>query len=140
MSSLVGSGTPERKPAEAAVSGRRSRSHLFVRSAGVSPSEDQRSTEMEIVPQEPAQIASIWDAPVELSIELCRGAYRLGDVSALRPGTVVGLNAMAGDCVSVYAGSILIARGELIVIEGALAVRVSDIGNSSVASETQSGA
>jgi flagellar motor switch protein FliN/FliY len=116
---------------------RASRSHLFAR-ATASPAPETGDADSEAAPAEentvedPAPLSSIWDTPVELCVELARGRYRLGDLASLRAGAVVTLNAMAGDPVELYAGGgggvhALVARGDLVVIDGALSVRITEM-------------
>ena len=61
---------------------------------------------------------------LDLRIELGRAHVRRDEVQKLRAGSVIPLNNAAGDPVDLYAGGQLIARGEVLVLNGALGIRV----------------
>jgi flagellar motor switch/type III secretory pathway protein FliN len=61
---------------------------------------------------------------VDLRIELGRTCIRHDDVSNLRSGALVPLDNPAGDFVDLYADGQLVARGEVLAINGVFGVRV----------------
>ena len=61
---------------------------------------------------------------IDLRIELGRTHIRRDEARGLRTGSVIPLDNAAGDPVDLYAGGQLIARGEVLVLQGTLAVRV----------------
>jgi flagellar motor switch protein FliN/FliY len=61
---------------------------------------------------------------VNLRIELGRARIGAEEASKLRAGAVVPLDGEADDLVEVYADGKPIARGELMVIDGKIGVRV----------------
>jgi flagellar motor switch protein FliM len=65
--------------------------------------------------------------PVKLRIELGRQWLSADKVAGLSPGSVIELRSTARDEVDVYAGGRLAARGELVVIEGQLGVRLTSL-------------
>jgi flagellar motor switch protein FliN/FliY len=67
------------------------------------------------------------DAEVLLDIELGRAELALEDAGALREGSVVTLDKLAGDPVDILAGDRLIARGEVLVIDGKFCVRIAEV-------------
>ena len=64
---------------------------------------------------------------IDLRIELGRAYIGRDEVRRLRTGSVVPLDSAVGDLVELYAGGRLIARGETIVLDGNLGVRVADV-------------
>jgi flagellar motor switch protein FliN len=65
--------------------------------------------------------------PTDLRIELGRTRLDPAEIRQLRPGTVVSLSALAGGPVDVYAAGRLVARGESVVHDGRVAVRVVEL-------------
>jgi len=61
---------------------------------------------------------------LDLRIELGRTQVQRDEVQKLRTGSVIPLSNAAGDPVDLYAGGQLIARGEVLVLNGTLGVRV----------------
>jgi flagellar motor switch protein FliN len=67
------------------------------------------------------------DVELELKIELGRTQMYLEEVLALRKGSVVPLDKLAGDPVDVYVNGRLIARGEVLVLNDNFCVRVAEL-------------
>lgn len=67
------------------------------------------------------------DVNLEVTVELGRVDMRMRDLLALREGSVVELEQMAGDPVDVLVNGTLVARGEVVVVGDELGVRVTDI-------------
>jgi flagellar motor switch protein FliN/FliY len=67
------------------------------------------------------------DVDLDISIELGRAEILIEDVLKLREGSVVSLNKLAGDPVDIVANGRLVARGELLVIDGKFGVRLSEV-------------
>lgn len=64
---------------------------------------------------------------LDISIELGRTEILIEDVLKLREGSVVALDKLAGDPVDIVANGRLVARGELLVIDGKFGVRLSEV-------------
>ena len=64
---------------------------------------------------------------LDLRIELGRTRMRPGEVRRLRSGSVIPLDKLAGEPVDLHAGGRRIARGELLVLDGKIAVRVVEL-------------
>lgn len=67
------------------------------------------------------------ELPVELVVELGRTTLTVGAVSSLAPGEVVVLDRAPADPVTLTAGDRSIARGELVVVDGRVGVRILDV-------------
>ena len=67
------------------------------------------------------------DETLDLRIELGRTYVCRDEVQKLRAGAVVPLDNAAGDLVDLYAGGQLIARGEVLTLDGNLGVRVVEL-------------
>ncbi len=64
---------------------------------------------------------------LDLRIELGRTRLRPGQLRRLRSGAVIPLDRLAGEPVELYAGGRRIARGELLLLDGKIAVRVVEL-------------
>lgn len=64
---------------------------------------------------------------VELCIELGRAQVPLEQAAALGQGSVVTLDAMVDQAVDIKAGGRLIARGEVLELDGSFCVRVTEL-------------
>jgi flagellar motor switch protein FliN/FliY len=69
----------------------------------------------------------ILDIPLELSVELGKTRMLVNDLLQLGQGSVVALNKLAGEPLDVYINRKLVARGEVVVINGKFGVRLTDI-------------
>lgn len=78
---------------------------------------------------EPLPTAILGD--VEVVVDAVLGASRLTvrDILAMRPGSLIGLDRIAGQSVEMRANNVPIAAGEVIVVDDQYAVRITSIGN-----------
>jgi flagellar motor switch protein FliM len=65
------------------------------------------------------------DIPLQISVELGRVAVTAEDVVALRVGQVIDLNRVPGEPLDLSVNGKVVARGELVEVEGQLGVRVT---------------
>ncbi len=72
-------------------------------------------------------LEDLGDLDIDITIELGRAELTIEDVLKLREGAVVSLDKLAGDPVDIVANGRLVARGELIVIQGKFGVRLSEV-------------
>lgn len=64
---------------------------------------------------------------VRIRLEVGRGWLDAGDLALLQAGSLVELDTPSREPVELYAGSRLLARGELIGFEGRYALRVDEL-------------
>jgi flagellar motor switch protein FliN/FliY len=69
----------------------------------------------------------ILDIPVELSVELGRTRISIRDLLQLAHGSVVELDALAGEPMDVLVNGTLIAQGEVVVVNEKFGIRLTDI-------------
>ncbi len=93
------------------------------RAAGAFPLEDFGHR----APPGPAHHPDAGAQQLDLRIELGRRRMRPGEVRRLRSGSVIPLDKLAGEPVDLQAGGRRIARGELLVLDGKIAVRVVEL-------------
>jgi len=67
------------------------------------------------------------DVPLRVTVELGRVHLLLGDLLRLTPGALVELDRFAGEPLDIRIGDKLIGRGEAVVTDGRLGVRVTEI-------------
>jgi flagellar motor switch protein FliN/FliY len=75
----------------------------------------------------PDSVSLLNDVELDVTIELGRTRMYVEDVLRLNEGAVVELDKLAGDPVDVYVNERLVARGEVLVLNDAFCVRVSEI-------------
>jgi type III secretion system YscQ/HrcQ family protein len=75
------------------------------------------------------QIAALADIPVDIEAELDRRILTLGQVLALQSGSVLPLRRSAGENIDLLAGGAVIGYGEIVMVDNALAVRITDFKN-----------
>lgn len=78
-------------------------------------------------PSTPAPDASPLDVPVTLTVELGRVNLTMGRLADLKPGDVVELSRHSRAPVELTSNGRLVARGELILIDTELGVRVTSV-------------
>ena len=73
------------------------------------------------------ELDMILDIPVQISVELGRTKIAIKNLLQLAHGSVVELDAMAGEPMSVYVNGTLIAQGEVVVVNDKFGIRLTDI-------------
>ena len=74
-----------------------------------------------------SSLSLLMDIPLEISIELGRVKMQVKDVVDLGSGSIVEIDKAAGEPVDVLVNGRLVARGEVVVIEDNLGVRITEI-------------
>jgi flagellar motor switch protein FliN/FliY len=72
-------------------------------------------------------INMILDIPVQLSIELGRTKVPIKHILQLGQGSVVELDALAGEPMDVLVNGYLIAQGEVVVVNDKFGIRLTDV-------------
>ena len=72
-------------------------------------------------------INMILDIPVQLTVELGRTRIPIKHILQLAQGSVVELEAMAGEPMDVLVNGFLIAQGEVVVVNDKFGIRLTDI-------------
>ncbi|MGO8994729.1 MAG: FliM/FliN family flagellar motor C-terminal domain-containing protein [Polyangiaceae bacterium] len=71
-----------------------------------------------------ALVDAVGEVPVVVRVEIGAAEMRAREWASLAPGDVVSLGRKVGDAVSLRVGGVTVARGELVVLDGEVAVRV----------------
>ncbi|MGN6579821.1 MAG: flagellar motor switch protein FliN [Bordetella sp.] len=69
----------------------------------------------------------IMDVPVQLTVELGRTRLTIKNLLQLGQGSIVELEALAGEPMDIFVNGYLIAQGEVVVVEEKYGIRLTDI-------------
>jgi flagellar motor switch protein FliN len=72
-------------------------------------------------------IDSLLDISVEISVEIGRTKMPIGELLSLTKGSIVELNKIAGESVDIYVNEKFLGRGEIVVVNERLGVRIIEI-------------
>lgn len=72
-------------------------------------------------------IRMVMDLPVQVVVELGRTKMSIGELLALRKGSVIELDVAAGDPLSLVVNGCLIAQGEVVIVNDRYGIRLTDI-------------
>ncbi len=75
----------------------------------------------------PANLDILLDVPVTLTVELGSCQLPMREVLQLAEGSVVSLDKPAGTPVELRANNKLVARGEVVVVEDRLGIRITEL-------------
>lgn len=75
------------------------------------------------------ELDMILDIPVQITVELGRTKITIKNLLQLAHGSVVELDAMAGEPMDVLVNGTLIAQGEVVVVNDKFGIRLTDIVN-----------
>lgn len=76
---------------------------------------------------QPENIELLMDVPLEVTVELGRTSKSIKEILDFAPGTIIELNRLAGEPIDVLVNGKFVAKGEVVVMEEAFGVRVTDI-------------
>lgn len=91
------------------------------------PSFDAPAAEVGGGPDGATGMGRVRDIPLEVTVELGRTRLLIRDILDLSPGSIIELDKIAGEPVDLFANGLLVARGEVIVIDDNFGVRVTEI-------------
>ncbi|HHT87921.1 MAG TPA: flagellar motor switch phosphatase FliY [Clostridiales bacterium] len=75
----------------------------------------------------PENIDLLMDVPLEVTVELGRTSKSIKDILDFAPGTIIELNRLAGEPIDVLVNGKFVAKGEVVVMEEAFGIRVTEI-------------
>ncbi|HEX5388573.1 MAG TPA: flagellar motor switch protein FliN [Burkholderiaceae bacterium] len=82
---------------------------------------------VESAPTTNNDISMVLDIPVQLSVELGRTKVPIKYILQLGQGSIVELDALAGEPMDVLVNGYLIAQGEVVVVNEKFGIRLTDI-------------
>ncbi|WP_196260597.1 flagellar motor switch protein FliN [Pelagibacterium limicola] len=72
-------------------------------------------------------LEAVFDVPVRLSVVLGRTKMPVSQLLKMDVGTVVELDRQVGEAIDIYVNDRLVARGEIVLVEGRLGVTMTEI-------------
>ena len=72
-------------------------------------------------------IDSLLDISVDISVEIGRTKLTIGELLALSKGSIIELNKIAGESVDIYVNDKLLGKGEIVLVNERLGVRIMEI-------------
>jgi len=72
-------------------------------------------------------IELLMDVDLPISIELGRTRMSIADILSLGPGSVIELNKLAGEPVDLLVGHKVVARGEVVIVDENLGMRITQL-------------
>ena len=88
---------------------------------------DELRAEGRAAPTEVAQLESILDIPVMLSVEIGQTRISIRNLLQLNQGSIVELDRLAGEPLDVLVNGTLIAHGEVVVVNEKFGIRLTDV-------------
>jgi len=74
-----------------------------------------------------SDLEAVFDVPVRLSVVLGRTKMPVAKLLQMDIGTVVELDRQVGEAIDIYVNDRLVARGEIVLVEGRLGVTMTEI-------------
>jgi flagellar motor switch protein FliN len=72
------------------------------------------------------EIGHLADVPVDVDVELDRKTMTVREILSLDQGSVIKMVRSAGENIDIYVGGALLGSGEIVIIEEAVGVRITD--------------
>jgi len=69
----------------------------------------------------------VLDIPVQVTVELGQTRLRIEELIALKPGAILDLDRRAGEPVDLRIQGHLVARGEVVLVDGGLGVQITGL-------------
>ena len=78
------------------------------------------------------------DVPVKLTVELGNCEMTMKDLLQLGIGAVVQLDKLANDPIDIFVNQKLVARGEIVIVEDNLGIKITEVSTGSGQAEEES--
>ena len=98
-----------------------------VQDVNISPAQFQAFQAMQSPLLQTENIDLLLDVPLEVTVELGRTSKSIKEILDFAPGTIVELNRLAGEPIDVLVNGKYVAKGEVVVIEEAFGIRVTEV-------------
>lgn len=93
----------------------------------IAPAQFQPFSQMGSPLLQTENIDLLLDVPLEITVELGRTSKSIKEILDFAPGTIIELNRLAGEPIDVLVNGKYVAKGEVVVIEEAFGIRVTEI-------------
>ncbi len=98
-----------------------------VQDVNISPVAFQPFTQVNSPLLSTENIDLLLDVPLEVTAELGRTSKSIKEILDFSPGTIIELNRLAGEPIDVLVNGKFVAKGEVVVIEEAFGIRVTEV-------------
>ena len=85
------------------------------------------TAEQEVVERSAADLAAVYDVPVNIQAVLGRAHLEVSSLLRLSRGSVIELDRKVGEAIDIYVNNRLVARGEVVVVDERLGVTMTEI-------------
>ncbi|HYA18707.1 MAG TPA: FliM/FliN family flagellar motor switch protein [Bryobacteraceae bacterium] len=72
------------------------------------------------------EVAHIAEVPIPIEVQLDRRWMKLSEILALETGSIIEMTRSAGENIDIFVGGKLAAFAEIVIIESAMGVRITD--------------
>lgn len=80
----------------------------------------------DVAPRRP-MLESIYDVPVKVTAVLGKTRMNVAELMTLDAGSIIELDRRVGEPIDLYVNDRLIARGELVMVDGVLGVTMTEV-------------
>lgn len=87
----------------------------------------EQSRQENVVPFNQATLDVIKDVPVTLAVEIGKAKLNIQDLLKLNHGSVVKLSRLVGEPLDVNVNGVLVAKGDVVVVDDNLGVRLTEV-------------
>lgn len=91
------------------------------------PGELASETPIEFEEKSAADLATVFDVPVNISAVLGRANMSVAQLLKLTNGSVLELDRKVGEAIDIYVNNRLVARGEVVIVDDRLGVTMTEI-------------
>ena len=91
------------------------------------PTPDPGGAPVEMGERSAADFAAVYDVPVSVQAVLGRSRMQVSSLLRLTQGSVIELDRTVGEPIDIYVNDRLVARGEVVVVDGRLGVTMTEI-------------
>ena len=91
--------------------------------AGEVPDDDEDGTAVRTA----ADLAAVYDIPVNVSAVLGKSSMQVSSVLKMAPGSVIELDRRVGEAIDIFVNNRLVARGEVVLVEERLGITMTEI-------------
>ena len=98
-----------------------------VQDVNISPAQFQAFQQIQSPLLQTENIDLLLDVPLEVTVELGRTSKSIKEILDFAPGTIVELNRLAGEPIDVLVNGKYVAKGEVVVIDEAFGIRVTEV-------------
>jgi flagellar motor switch protein FliN/FliY len=72
------------------------------------------------------EVGHLYDIPIDIDVELDRKKMTVREILSLEQGSVIKMVRSAGENIDIYVGGAMLGSGEIVIIEEAVGVRITD--------------